>query len=108
MKKAGGMLGLIGGIFGVFAALFTLLFGGVASAFHACGAATVVGPDWGGLGFSFLAIILRAVCLGAESRWPAAMLAIGSVAGAELGGTLVAVCMILSRWAVSWPRGHAP
>ncbi len=96
MKKAGGILGLIGGIFGVFAALFTLLFGGVASAFHASGAATVVGLGWGGLGFAFLAIIMGAVCLGAESRWPAVMLAIGSVAGALLGGTLVAICMILS------------
>ena len=96
MKKAGGILGLIGGIFGVFAALFTLLFGGVASAFHASGASTVVGLGWGGLGFSLLAIILGAVCLGAESRWPAVMLAVGSIAGAVLGGTLVAICMILS------------
>ena len=95
MKKAGGILGLIGGVFGVIAAIFTLFFGGVASAFHASGAATVVGLGWGGLGFSFLAIILGAVCLGAESRWPAALLAASSVLGGVLGGTLVAISMIL-------------
>lgn len=96
MKKAGGILGLIGGVFGVFAALFTLFFGGLASAFSASGASTVVGLGWGGLAFSFLMIILGAVCLAAESKWPAAMLAAGSVLGAIFGGTAVAICMILS------------
>ena len=95
MKKAGGILGLIGGVFGVFAAIVTLFFGGFASAFHASGAATVVGLGWGGLGFSFLAIILGAVCLGAESRWPAGLLIASSILGGVLGGTLVAICMIL-------------
>lgn len=95
MKKAGGILGLIGGVFGVFAALFTLFFGGLASAFSASGASTVVGLGWGGLAFSFLVIILGAVCLVAESKWPAAMLTLGSILGAVLGGTAVAICMVL-------------
>lgn len=96
MKKAGGILGLIGGLFGVFAALFTLFFGGVASAFHASGASTVVGLGWGGLAFSFLTIILGAVSLGATSKWPGAMLIASSILGAVLGGTVVAICMILA------------
>ncbi len=96
MKKAGGILGLIGGVFGVFAAIFTLFFGGLASAFSANGASTVVVLAWGGLAFSFLAIIFAAVCLGAQSRWPAAMLTAGSVLGAIFGGTFVALCMVLS------------
>lgn len=96
MKTAGGILGLIGGLFGVSAALFTLFFGGVASAFHANGASTVVGLGWAGLAFAFLTIILGAVSLGATSKWPGAMLIASSILGAVLGGTVVAICMILA------------
>ncbi len=96
MKTAGGILGLIGGLLGVSAALFTLFFGGLATAFHASGASTVVGLGWGGLGFSFLTIILGAVSLSATSKWPGAMLIASSILGAVLGGTVVAICMILA------------
>ena len=68
MKKAGGILGMIGGVFGVFAALVTLFIGGVGGAFQASGAGTVVGLGWGGLAFSFLAIIFGAVSLGVRSE----------------------------------------
>ncbi len=42
MYKAGGIIAIIAGIFGIFAAGFTLLFGGLASAFKADGGSTVV------------------------------------------------------------------
>lgn len=96
MQKAGGICGLIGGIFGVFAALATLFLGGVASAVEADGAHTVVGLGWGGVLFSFLAIILGAVAMGAKSKVPGALLMVSSIAGIVLGGTFVAIFMILS------------
>lgn len=42
MKKAGGIVALIAGIFGVIAAVLTLFTGGIASAVEAEGAETVV------------------------------------------------------------------
>ena len=74
----------------------TLFLGGVAGAFNADGATTVVGLGFGGLAFSFLTIILGAVCLGTTSRGPAIFLIISSIGGAILGGTIVAVCMVLA------------
>ena len=96
MQKAGGIIALVAGIFGVFAAGITLMVGGMASAFEANGASTVIGLGWGGVLFSFLTIILGAVAIGAKSRIPGALLMISSVAGAILGGTLVALFMILA------------
>lgn len=96
MKKAGGIFGIIGGVFGVFAALVTLFIGGVGGAFQASGADTVIGLGWGGLAFAFLAIIFGAVSLGARSRTPGVLLTLSALGGAMLGGTMVAVCMVLA------------
>ena len=95
MQKAGGICGLIAGIFGVFAAGFTLLVGGVGSAAGAEGATTIIGLGWGGVLFSFLCIILGAVALSARSKIPGALLSLSAIAGAVLGGTLVAIFMVL-------------
>jgi len=96
MQKAGGVIGIIAGIFGVLAALFTLMIGGAASAFEAEGASTVIGLGWGGVLFSFLCIVFGAVCMGARRRLPGALLVLTSIAGAILGGTLVALFMVLA------------
>ncbi len=96
MRKAGGIIGLIAGIFGVLAALTTLGLGGMGSAFKADNASTVVGLGFGGLAFSFLVIILSAVAIGARGRTAGVLLIFSSIAGAILGGTLVAVCMVLA------------
>jgi hypothetical protein len=96
MQKTGGIIGVIAGIFGVLAAAVTLLVGGMGSAFHAHGASTVVGLGWGGILFSFLCIIFGAVAMGSESRIPGAVLTLCAIAGAILGGTFVAVCMVLA------------
>jgi hypothetical protein len=96
MQKTGGIIGLIAGIFGVPAAALTLLVGGMGSAFHAHGASTVVGLGWGGILFSFLCIIFGAVAIGSESRIPGALLTLCAIGGAILGGTFVAVCMVLA------------
>lgn len=96
MQKAGGIIALVAGIFGVFAAIFTLAVGGMGAGLEAEGASTVIGLGWGGVAFSFLTIILGAVALGARGRLPGILLMICAVAGAILGGTIVAVFMALA------------
>jgi hypothetical protein len=96
MKTAGGVIALIAGIFGVIAAGATLLVGGLGSAFEAEGANTVIGLGWGGVLFSFLTIILGAIAIGVKSKIPGILLVISSIAGAILGGTLVAIFMVLA------------
>lgn len=96
MKKAGGIIAIIAGIFGIFAAGATLLMGGVAAAVEAEGGNTVIGLGWGGVLFSFLVIVFGAVAMGAKTKKPGVLLIISSIAGAILGGTLVAIFMVLS------------
>ncbi|MBF0106910.1 MAG: hypothetical protein HQM16_16480 [Deltaproteobacteria bacterium] len=96
MRKAGGIIALIAGIFGVVAAGATLFVGGIAGAFDAEGANTVVWLGWGGVLFSFLTIVFGAVCMGAKSKMPGVFLIISAISGAVLGGTLVAIFMALA------------
>lgn len=96
MRKAGGIIALIAGIFGVIAAFVTLMIGGMGSAFEAKDAHVVVNLGWGGVAFSFLTIVLGAICMNAASRWPGVLLIICAIAGAILGGTLVAIFMALA------------
>jgi hypothetical protein len=96
MQKAGGIIGLVAGIFGVIAAGLTLLVGGIGSAANAHDASTIVGLGWGGVLFSFLVIILGAVAMGAKSKTPGALLTLSAIFGAVLGGTLVAIFMLLA------------
>jgi hypothetical protein len=96
MKKAGGIVALIAGVFGTGAALITLLLGGIGSAVGGKGASTIVGLGWGGVLFSFAVIILGAVAIGAKNRVPGVLLIVCSLLGAVLGGTLVALFMVLA------------
>ena len=96
MQKAGGVIALVAGIFGVFAAIITLLIGGVGAGLEAEGASPVVGLGWGGVAFSFLTIVLGAVALGAKGRLPGILLMVCAIAGAILGGTIVAIFMALA------------
>lgn len=96
MKKAGGIISLIAGIFGVIAAIATLFVGGVGATFGGEGAETVISLGWGGVLFSFLAIIFGAVAIGSKSKVPGILLIICSIAGAILGGTFVAIFMVLA------------
>ncbi len=74
----------------------TLFIGGVLSAVELKGASIVIGLGWEGVAFSFLTIILGAVAIGAKSRWPGILLIVSALAGVILGGTLVAVFMVLA------------
>jgi hypothetical protein len=96
MRKAGGIVALIAGIFAILASGATLLFGGLGAAFEAEGANTVMGLGWGGLAFSFLTIVFGAIAIGSNSRVPGILLIICSILGAILGGTLVAIFMVLA------------
>ena len=51
------VLGLIGGIFGFFGAIFAMLVGGLGKIFGASGASTVVGLGWAAILFSILGIV---------------------------------------------------
>jgi hypothetical protein len=96
MKTAGGIISIIGGIFGVFAAIVTLLVGGIGGAVEADGASTVVGLGWFGVLFSFATIVLGAVAMYAQGKKTGIALIICSVFGILFGGTLVAIFMLLS------------
>ena len=96
MKKAGGIIAIIAGVFGVLAAGFTLTVGGIASAFEADRAQTVVNLGWGGVLFSFLTIIFGAISIGAKSKTPGILLAVSGALGIILGGGLVAIFMFLA------------
>ncbi len=96
MKKAGGIVALIAGLFGTGAAVVTLLLGGIGGAVEAEGAETIIGLGWAGLGFAFLTIVLAAVALGSNRKAPGYLLIASAVGGAILGGTLVAICMGLA------------
>lgn len=95
MGKAGGIIGIIAGVFGIIAALVTLLFGGIGAAVGAQSAGTVVGLGWGGVFFSFLTIVCGAVAF-ARPMGAGIGLVISSILGIILGGTLVALFMALS------------
>ena len=96
MRKAGGIIALIAGVFGTLAAGATLLIGGVGGALELEGASTIIGLGWGGVLFSFLTIIFGAVAMNAQSRLPGLLLAVTAILGAVLGGTLVAIFMLLA------------
>ena len=96
MKRAGGIIAIIAGVFGVISAGVTLLVGGLGTAMKAHDASTVVGLGWGGVIFSFATIVLGAVTLSAKGRVQGILLIVCAVLGAILGGTLVAVFMVLA------------
>ena len=96
MRKAGAIIALIAGIFGILAAITTLMVGGLGSVTEAKDAGTVVWLGWGGVLFSFLTIIFSSICLGTRSKWPGWLLIISAILGIGLGGTFVAIFMALA------------
>ncbi len=94
MIKAGGILAIIAGLLGVLAGLMTLFMGGLGAAFSTDGAGMVVGMGWGGILFSLLVVVYGAIAFTAP-RAGATGLALSAIAGMVLGGTLVAVLMIM-------------
>lgn len=95
MNKAGGIIGIIAGVLGVFAALATLLVGGAGAEFQANGASIVGGLGWGGVFFSFMSIVCGTMVF-SEPKGAGIALVVTSILGAVLGGTTVATCMVLA------------
>ena len=96
MAKAGGIVALIASIISVGMALVTLLIGGLGGAFEAEGAGTVVGLGWAGLLLSFVLIVLSAIAMTSPSRRIGVGIIVLSLITAVVGGTLVAIFMILT------------
>lgn len=95
MIQAAAVIGIIASFLGLIAAAVTLLFGGAASAFGTSGAGTVVTLGWGGVLFSLAAFVASALIY-AKPRGAGMALVCIAVLGAVLGGTLVAICMVLA------------
>lgn len=95
MKVASGVLGIIAGLLGFAASIFTLFLGGLGRVFESESASTVVGLGWGGLLFSLIVIVLGSMAFRGGVKVAYALL-ICSIIGAILGGMLVAICMILA------------
>lgn len=95
MYKAGGIIGLIAGVFGFIAAVFTLLTGGLLSTLKADAAGSIVWLGWGGILFSFLTIVFAALIFN-KPKGAGIGLMICAVLGGILGGSFVAVCMVLA------------
>ncbi len=96
MRRAGGIIGLVAGIFAVLAAVMTLGFGGLASWAKNDHARELLYFGWAGLAFSFLTIVLGAIAMSATSRWPGVLLILCALVGALAGGTFVAIFMALA------------
>ena len=95
MSKAGGIIGIIAGVFSFIAAIVTLFFGGLGAALNADGGTTVISLGWTGVFASFLLIIFSAVALN-NSKGASIGMLVSSIVGLAFGGTLVAICMSLS------------
>lgn len=95
MIKAGSIIGIIAGLLGVLAGFVTLFFGGLTTAFSMSGADTVVGLGWGGIVFSMLVVIYGAIA-SSKPKAGATGLILSSIGGIILGGTLVAILLVLS------------
>jgi hypothetical protein len=95
MNKTAAVLGIIAGLLGIIAALFTAFFGGVASAMGAHNANTLINLGWGGVFFSGLTIVFGALAF-SKPRFGGWGLVVASLLGAVLGGTFVAACLTLA------------
>ena len=93
MRVAGGVLGILAGLFGIGAALFTLLWGGVGAAVEAEGAEQVIGFGIYGLVLSIVVTAVGAATVAAKGRIAPSIQIITSIVTAFLGGTFVAICM---------------
>lgn len=63
MRTASLVLGIIGGVFGIIAALLTLLLGGLGSAFDAAGAGSIVGRSFFAVFVGVIAIVGGALAI---------------------------------------------
>lgn len=93
MRKTGGVVALVAGLYGTVAAFVALIVvGGIGAAAKLDDLAVWLG--WGGVLFSLIAAFLGAACIVSPSRRPARILLVNALAGAALSLPPVAICMI--------------
>jgi hypothetical protein len=95
MSKTGGILAIIAGVLGLLAGFVTLFLGGLGSAFSASGFGDVVSLGWGGILFSLLVVIYGSIAI-SKPKPGATGIILSAIFGMALGGTLVAILMILA------------
>lgn len=95
MIKTGGILTIIAGVLGLLAGFVTLFLGGLGSAFSASGFGDVVSLGWGGILFSLLVVIYGSIAI-SKPKPGATGIILSAILGIALGGTLVAILMILA------------
>ena len=92
MRKAGGLLALFAGLYGVVAAMITLIvLGGIGSTASVDPRGVSLG--WAGVALSLLISILGAVCMRTTSQRPVFLLLLCALTGAVISETLVSLCM---------------
>jgi hypothetical protein len=96
MRRTKGIFGLVAGVFIMLAALVTLGVGGLGSGLSTDGTSAATYLGWSGVGISFVFIILGALAVAPLGKVPSVLLITCAIAGAILGGTLVAICMVLA------------
>lgn len=95
MIKTGGILAIIAGVLGLLAGFVTLFLGGLGSAFSASGFGDVVSLGWGGILFSLLVVIYGSIAI-SKPKPGATGIILSAILGIALGGSLVAILMILA------------
>ena len=102
MQKTAGIIALIGGILGFFAAVFTLFAGGLVSGLENMGSETdksassaIIQFGWLGIVCAFGTIIFGALTMSTKKIIIPIILLLLSIVGGIFGGTSVAVCMVL-------------
>lgn len=95
MIKTGGILAIIAGVLGLLAGFVTLFLGGLGSAFSASGFGDVVSLGWGGILFSLLVVIYGSIAISKPTPGATGII-LSAILGIALGGTLVAILMILA------------
>lgn len=97
MINAGGIIGIIAGVIGTIAAVVTIFFGGLASGISGGTENTVLWLGFGGILFSFLTIVFSAISLFSKKpKNHGIALILSAIGGIILGGTFVAIFMVLS------------
>jgi len=92
MRKAGGLLALFAGLYGVVAAMITLIvLGGLGSSASVDPKGVLLG--WVGLGLSLMISILGAATIRTSSQRPVFLLLLLALMGAVISETLVSLCM---------------
>jgi hypothetical protein len=95
MYKAGAIIGIVAGVFGLITAMTTLLFGGLATVFPIENDRAAIVVAWGGVFFSFMVIVLAGAAF-SRPRGAGIGLIICSMVGALLGNIIVVSCMALA------------